>query len=951
MTDSDPADVDVIGPDIEIAKTPDNQQIVSGGTANFTIYVTNTGDVALDNVTVTDPLAPNCNRSLGTLAAGASTNYTCSRSGVISSFTNVANVTGDPPVGPPVTDSDPAVVTVTGAPALEVIKDLVLPPGGVAQVGDLVVFDITIANIGTTNIITLPLSDVFSNTCLSFVFANPAEDNQLGPNALVWYNLGPLAVGNNKSITLNFTAIAACDPAGNNACVIGAIDEFGSPVPSDCDRATVIIQEPTPTPTNTPTPTPTPTNTPTPTPTNTPTPTPTNTPTPTPTNTPTPTPTRTNTPTPTPTNTPTPTPTRTNTPTPTPTNTPTPTPTPTNTPTSTPTPTNTPTSTPTPTNTPTPTPTTELPNLEMSKRLVSPPDGIVHPGDTLIFQIVITNTGSTTIAILPLADTIQNPRLVYLTASPLPNSVVGNTLIWNDLTGPPPYGFGFDLAPGQVWTVTVSLLATGSSPQCESGWNETNIVGAINQFGQLIPPIGDRVNTCVADDYEPDDSCGQAQPIVVDGAAQHHNFYKQNDEDWASFQVEAGQVYTITTSNLIGVADTQLWLYASDCTTLLAFNDDYMAGSFASQIVYTATYDGILYAKVTEWQGRGECGCYDLFVSKQARRYRVYLPLVLRQPRPPTRTPTPTPTRPPEAMRHPKGIAVNPRTHKVYVASRGNDSLYALNGATLAVIGQVYIGNEPFGVALNPNTNKVYVATFADGELYVIDSESLAVLKHFKVGPEASYVAVNPDTNRIYVTLHGINGVAVINGATDTVIKILGAEAGTFGIAVNRALNRVYVSNRDVNSIITIDGATNKVIDEQTVHLEPERSVPFTLAYNEATGKLYVVYGPENIPNKVWVFRATASGLTPLKSIDVGDGGRDGGGGIVANPNTNHIFVTNSAENTVTVINGATDTVITTVGQPAVGTDPFGITVDTATNIVYEANRTSNNVKAIPDTF
>lgn len=302
-------------------------------------------------------------------------------------------------------------------------------------------------------------------------------------------------------------------------------------------------------------------------------------------------------------------------------------------------------------------------------------------------------------------------------------------------------------------------------------------------------------------------------------------------------------------------------------------------------------------------------------------------------------------------MRHPKGIDVNPRTHKVYVASRDNDSLYALNGATLAVIGQVYVGNEPFGVAVNPNTNKVYVAAFADGELYVIDSESLAVLKHFKVGPEASYVAVNPDTNRIYVTLHGINGVAVIDGATDTVVKIIGAEAGTFGIAVNRALNRVYVSNRDVNSIITIDGATNKVIAEQTIHLEPERSVPFTLAYNEATGKLYIVYGPEDIPNKVWVYRAFASGLTPVKSIDIGNGGRDGGCGIVANPNTNHIFVTNSAENSISVINGVTDTVMATVWPPSVGIDPFGITVDRATNIVYFTNRGSHDVRAIPDTF
>jgi len=230
-----------------------------------------------------------------------------------------------------------------------------------------------------------------------------------------------------------------------------------------------------------------------------------------------------------------------------------------------------------------------------------------------------------------------------------------------------------------------------------------------------------------------------------------------------------------------------------------------------------------------------------------------------------------------------------------------------------------------------------------------VDGASLAVLAHIPVGSEPTYVAVNPDTNRIYVALHGLNGVAVINGATDTVTKIIGAEAGTFGIAVNRYLNRIYVSNRDVNSIITIDGATNSVISSQTVHLQPSRSVPFELDYNESTHKLYVVYGPHNIPNKVWVYMATASGLTPLKSIDVGHGGSDGGGGIVANPSRNHIFVTNSAENSISVIDGVTDTVAWTIYHPAVYLqDPFGIAVDHTLNMVYVVNRTGNNVVRFP---
>jgi uncharacterized repeat protein (TIGR01451 family) len=84
----------VTHPAISIVKDPKSQTVTVGKTATFKITVTNTGDVALTNVTITDALSPNCNRTIGTLAPGASTSYTCTRPDVRSSFNNVAVVTG-----------------------------------------------------------------------------------------------------------------------------------------------------------------------------------------------------------------------------------------------------------------------------------------------------------------------------------------------------------------------------------------------------------------------------------------------------------------------------------------------------------------------------------------------------------------------------------------------------------------------------------------------------------------------------------------------------------------------------------------------------------------------------------------------------------------------------------------------------------------------------------------
>jgi uncharacterized repeat protein (TIGR01451 family) len=101
-------------PAITIVKNPKSQSVTRGGAATFTITVTNTGDVALTNVTVSDPLSPNCNRTIGTLAPGASTSYTCTRANVTANFTNVAVASGTAG-GTTVTAQDTAPVTAKAA--------------------------------------------------------------------------------------------------------------------------------------------------------------------------------------------------------------------------------------------------------------------------------------------------------------------------------------------------------------------------------------------------------------------------------------------------------------------------------------------------------------------------------------------------------------------------------------------------------------------------------------------------------------------------------------------------------------------------------------------------------------------------------------------------------------------------------------------------------------------
>lgn len=99
------------------------------------------------------------------------------------------------------------------------------------------------------------------------------------------------------------------------------------------------------------------------------------------------------------------------------------------------------------------------------------------------------------------------------------------------------------------------------------------------------------------DDYEPDDTCTQAQPLAVNGAVQAHTFHQQADEDWAWFDVVSGTTYIIQTSNTQTNADTELEL-RSACFQPPFAGDDNVFGQDA-RITWRASFSGPVYVKVS----------------------------------------------------------------------------------------------------------------------------------------------------------------------------------------------------------------------------------------------------------------------------------------------------------------------------------------------------------------
>jgi YVTN family beta-propeller protein len=131
-----------------------------------------------------------------------------------------------------------------------------------------------------------------------------------------------------------------------------------------------------------------------------------------------------------------------------------------------------------------------------------------------------------------------------------------------------------------------------------------------------------------------------------------------------------------------------------------------------------------------------------------------------------------------------------------------------------------------------------------------------------------------------------------------------------------------------------IDGATNLV----TATISVGR-LPYGIAVNSSTNTIYVANFDDNTISVI-------DGVTNFvkTTVDVGTG--SGPLGVAVNPTTNRVFVANDYSNTVSVIDGASSSLVATV---PVGLHPIGVGVNPTTNRVYVANSNDNTVSVIAD--
>jgi DNA-binding beta-propeller fold protein YncE len=250
---------------------------------------------------------------------------------------------------------------------------------------------------------------------------------------------------------------------------------------------------------------------------------------------------------------------------------------------------------------------------------------------------------------------------------------------------------------------------------------------------------------------------------------------------------------------------------------------------------------------------------------------------------------------------NPDGIAVNPLTDTVYVATLtrggGPDLISVFNGrtcnaATTTGCGQtpasVAIGSDggPDGsteyVAVNPSTDTIYATNVTQGNpflgdtVYVVDGPTCDAADTtgcdnppatISVGSDPFFgdanpfaIAVDQATDTVY-TANIVNGegrgfVSVIDGATCNSQNMSGCDQtpatapagfGTAGIAVDPTTNNIYATNIEDTSVTTINGnscnSTNQTGCNHTATRPIVGDYPAAITVDPQAGTAYVADG------------------------------------------------------------------------------------------------------------
>ena len=250
------------------------------------------------------------------------------------------------------------------------------------------------------------------------------------------------------------------------------------------------------------------------------------------------------------------------------------------------------------------------------------------------------------------------------------------------------------------------------------------------------------------------------------------------------------------------------------------------------------------------------------------------------------------------------------------------------------LVASVPVGRRPQGVAVDPRGRLVYVTNFADDSVSAIEITRQAVLGTIPVGGGPEGIAIHPDGRRVYVANFIQGTISVIDNRVNSVVASISVDGLPVGIAIETTGERAFVSlispspsNR--GKLVAIDTTSGRIAGGVQVGV-----FQLGVSITPDGRHIYVANSEDDTVSVV-----DAATLAVIKDIPVGDRPV----AVAFSPNGGVAYVTNQNSNDVSVV----DTLGTVVAMIPVGAGPTGASVNPDGSRVYITNVLENSVAVI----
>ncbi len=256
----------------------------------------------------------------------------------------------------------------------------------------------------------------------------------------------------------------------------------------------------------------------------------------------------------------------------------------------------------------------------------------------------------------------------------------------------------------------------------------------------------------------------------------------------------------------------------------------------------------------------------------------------------------------------PHHVAVNPANTELWVTLYGETYIQVFALADHREIARVDVADRSDDLSFTPDGKLLFTSLGTGSRVAVVDAATHKLLKTITVGNTPHGIRVRPDGKEVYVTNTLSNDVSVIDVASLAVITtVANVGANPFEVSFSNDSRKAYVSNFLGGSVAVLDTASHTRIaiwrsgqQPAMMLVSPDDQTLYVASTGE--GKLIV----QDIANKGAVLHRIISGQETH--------------GIIAA--ANKLYTTNIKDNSVTVLDPTTNTVITTI---AVGNGPNGL--------------------------